>query len=175
MLRLCSTWIQLAYGHGNSMSDHIVEFFTIYVDPPSSVTTMFDHRSEIRKNNFLNKLLHDNNNGLTSIYERFKNDKNLFTISSAHSIFTELTHENYQMTSDQITDQFVLSLMTVINETIPGVKLKKYENLYYVEFLEMICRIAIVGITMQDMLEYKVHLLLEIMYESQYKHKYMNP
>jgi len=65
--------------------------------------------------------------------------------------------------------------MTVINETIPGVKLKKYENLYYVEFLEMICRIAIVGITMQDMLEYKVHLLLEIMYESQYAHKYMNP
>ena len=63
--------------------------------------------------------------------------------------------------------------MTVIDETIPS-KIKKYEYLVYVEFLEMICRIALVGITIQDLVEYKVHMLLELIYNKQYALKYLD-
>ena len=47
----------------------------------------------------------------------------------------------------------------------------KYKWLHFVEFLEMLCRIGIVGITMLDTLDYKVYLLLEILYEKLYKHE----
>ena len=52
--------------------------------------------------------------------------------------------------------------MTVINESED---LMKYEYLLYVEFLEMICRIALVGIQMEDLIEYRVQRLLEIIYD----------
>jgi len=45
--------------------------------------------------------------------------------------------------------------MTVIDETIPG-KMAKYDYLDYVEFLEMLCRIAVVAVHIEDLLEYKV-------------------
>jgi len=65
---------------------------------------MYDHRALIRGNKFLNKLLHDNNNGLRSIYERYKNDINTFTVESATEIFIDLKHVNYDITEDQIED-----------------------------------------------------------------------
>jgi len=59
---------------------------------------MFEHRAKIRGNLFLNKLLHDNNNGLRSIYERYKNDLNIFTIGSAQEVFDGCYHDDYEMT-----------------------------------------------------------------------------
>ena len=53
--------------------------------------------------------------------------------------------------------------MTVIDET-EAHKINKYDNLYFVEFLELISRIAMVGIDAKDLLEYKVYMLLEIVY-----------
>ena len=53
--------------------------------------------------------------------------------------------------------------MTVVNETTKH-KLTKYVFLSYVEFLELICRIALISLNMQDLIEYKVEVLLEIMY-----------
>ena len=115
------------------------------MQPTYDQTTMYEHRSQIRGNDFLNKLLHDNNNGLRSIYERYKDELNFFTMESAIQLFKELKDENFKMKSNKIKEQFVLSLMTVIDETIPN-KIKKYEYLLYVEFLEMICRIALEGV-----------------------------
>ena len=62
-------------------------------------------------------------------------------------------------------------MMTVVDEEN---KMAKYEHLYFVEFLDFICRVAIVGITMQDLLEYKVHLLLTMIYEPFYENQSMN-
>ena len=64
--------------------------------------------------------------------------------------------------------------MTVADE-IGRDSVLKYVYLYYVEFLEMLCRVAIVAITIDDTLEYKVELLIEIMFDEQYKLKAMNP
>ena len=56
-------------------------------------------------------------------------------------------------------------MMTVIDE---DENMVKYEHILFVEFLDMLCRIAIIGITMRDLLEYKVYLLLEIIYKKAY-------
>ena len=63
--------------------------------------------------------------------------------------------------------------MTIIEETTRD-GTKKYDWLLYVEFLDMVCRIAIVAISMQDLIEYKVNLLLEIVYDRQYSLKEFN-
>ena len=42
---------------------------------------------------------------------------------------------------------------------------KKYTFLKYVEFLEMICRVAIMGIKVLETVEYKVHLMLKHIYD----------
>jgi len=52
--------------------------------------------------------------------------------------------------------------MTVLDETN---NMKKYKYLDYIEFLDMFCRIVIVGIIMDDTIEYKAHLMLEILYK----------
>ena len=53
-------------------------------------------------------------------------------------------------------------MMTVLDEAN---KIEKYEYIVFVEFLEMLCRIAIIGIKIQDLIEYKVHLLFEIIWD----------
>jgi len=43
--------------------------------------------------------------------------------------------------------------MAVIDEAH---KMNRYEYLAFVEFLDMLCRIALIGIAMDDLIEYKV-------------------
>ena len=61
--------------------------------------------------------------------------------------------------------------MTVISERD---NMHKYRWLKFVEFLDMICRIGIVGITMTDTLDYKVYMLLELIYEKMYRLQFMD-
>jgi len=98
MVRLGAMWVMEVYGYGKSLSDHLDEFLRIYVSPLYDETTMYDHRTLIRGNKFLNKLLHDNNSGLRSIYERSKNDLSFFTIKSSLDVFLQLKHPDYQVT-----------------------------------------------------------------------------
>ena len=56
--------------------------------------------------------------------------------------------------------------MTVLQEPT---NMSKYSWLSYVEFLDMLCRIAIVGITQADTLDYKTHSLLQLIYASLHK------
>ena len=58
--------------------------------------------------------------------------------------------------------------MTVLDETD---HMKKYEYLTFVEFLEMICRVAMISIVEKDVIETKVYMLLKIIYEHRYKDK----
>ena len=78
----------------------------------------------------------------------------------------DLKHADYKISFRKVQKSFISSMMTVVDEQK---NISKYENLYFVEFLEFICRIAICGITMTDLIEYKVHLLLEIIYSWFYK------
>ena len=56
--------------------------------------------------------------------------------------------------------------MTVLNEET---HMKRYLKINFVEFLEMLCRIAIVGLDVQDTLDYKTYTLLELIYNKYYK------
>ena len=72
MFRLCANWTLEVYGFGEKLSDHITEFFKIYAEQMWDESTMFKHRIQIRGNQHLNKLLHDNSSGIRSVYERYK-------------------------------------------------------------------------------------------------------
>ena len=86
------------YGFGKKISDHIQQFFSIYINPTSEQSTMFKQRIQFRGNQHLNKLLYDNGLGLRSIYERYKADEtNTFTLQSAYNIFL-VGHSIYAMT-----------------------------------------------------------------------------
>ena len=50
-----------------------------------------------------------------------------------------------------------MSLMNVMDEVN---RMRKYDHLLFVEFLEMLCRVAIVGLDFEDTVEYKVYELL---------------
>ena len=52
-------------------------------------------------------------------------------------------------------------MMTVLNE---DKNMKKYDQLDFVEFLEFLCRIAIIAIHKGDSIEHKVDILMRIIY-----------
>ena len=62
----------------------------------------------------------------------------------------------------------MFSMMTVLNE---HKNMKKYQYIVFVEFLEMICRIAIICITIQETIDFKVNMLLKMIYEDRYTTK----
>ena len=55
--------------------------------------------------------------------------------------------------------------MTVLDEIN---NTKRYDYINFVEFLDMLCRVAIIGITEVDTLDYKTYKLLGIIYNRMY-------
>ena len=76
----------------------------------------------------------------------YKQENNLFTLNSALDVFKQLEHPDYWISEKKIHDSFVLSLITIIDETKRENILDKYLYLNYVEFLELICRITLTAI-----------------------------
>jgi len=92
-----------------------------------------------------------------------KNSKCRFLqLDHARNFFLDLKHKEFSITFGQLEECFNFSMMTVLDEAN---KIEKYEYIVFVEFLEMLCRIAIIGIKIQDLIEYKVHLLFEIIWD----------
>ena len=56
--------------------------------------------------------------------------------------------------------------MTVLDEVK---NMNKYHNIVFVEFLDMLCRVSIVCITLVDSIDYKCELLLKLIYDKYYK------
>ena len=162
ILRLCFTWKIEVYSYTEAFADRLDEFFDIYVDPFYEASPIVSHRKMIRDSPHLNKLLFDNIHGLRLIFEKNKVD-GYFNLTSGKTIFMGLTHQEipYILTDTSLEECFVYSLMAV---TIEQNKMRKYKHLLFVEFLEFLCRIAIVGLDVQDLVEYKVHILLEMAY-----------
>lgn len=59
----------------------------------------------------------------------------------------------------------MFSLMTIQNEFS---NIEKYNWLDFVEFQEIVCRISISGFQLQEPVEFKVFMLLDIMWQSMY-------
>ena len=84
------------------------------------------------------------------------------TLDHVFRFFLNIKHPEFEISSRELEEAFSFSMMTVLNEVD---KMAKYGYLVFVEFLEMICRIAIKGIKLQDLIEYRVHLMLVIIWE----------
>ena len=52
--------------------------------------------------------------------------------------------------------------------------MKKYYHLRFIEWLDMLCRITIVAVAWNETIDYKTHLLLEIIYERMYKEELLD-
>ena len=60
---------------------------------------------------------------------------------------------------------FILSMMTVMNESK---NMDKYHYLVFVEFQEMMCRLAHYAFQDLETIDYKVYWFLKVMWESMY-------
>jgi hypothetical protein len=76
--------------------------------------------------------------------------KGNFTIQCAYKMFEKLKGEKYKISRKIIDQCFQFSQMTVLNETT---NMKRYNYINFVEFLDMICRIAITALDVQDTLD----------------------
>ena len=91
-----------------------------------------------------------------------------FNLKCAHRLLGEgaLSHPGYSISKLKVEQCFEFSMMTILNEES---NMKKYEWLHFVEFLEMLCRIAIVAITKAATVEYKVESLLQIVLDEMHR------
>ena len=114
---MCASWTQQLYGHNILISDHIQEFYDIYVKPYTTDSDLYEDRLKIRESPFLNKLLFDNNSGLRLIYERYKSKEHyLFCIESVYEVFSYLDHEDFYISRTQLKLCFVECKQTVQDE-----------------------------------------------------------
>ena len=72
----------------------------------------------------------------------------------------------------QLRKVFCFSMMTVLNEIKNQ---KKHEYLLYIEFVEMICRVAHCTQRGNGDIAYKVYNLLQILYSRRYKQNLNKP
>ena len=104
--------------------------------------------------------------GLQIIFDGEKNEKGLFDIDCVYNIFDNLNHPNLLNSNSVVHQSFMFCMMTVLDE---HTKMKKYEYLYFIEFLDMLCRIAMLSINLQgtgliDTIDNKVYTLLDILW-----------
>ena len=92
--------------------------------------------------------------------------KSNFTINCAFRMLEKLEHPDYKIDRKGIEQCFQFSQMTVLNEIT---NIKRYQQINFVEFLDMLCRVAIVGLDIEDTLDYKTHILLQLIYKKYYE------
>ena len=85
--------------------------------------------------------------------EFLKGDYRNLTLQSLQTFFVKLSGASQPISATLIEKCFLFSMMTIKNENKDG---KKYEHLYFVEFLEFLCRMALNIIKINDGVEYKV-------------------
>ena len=87
------------------------------------------------------------------------------------NVFSGLKHVDYELPPEKLEECFIMSMMNVMDEIR---RMRKYEHLLFVEFLEMLCRVAYVALKLDDTIEYKVFYLLEVIYNKMYASNEMN-
>ena len=93
--------------------------------------------------------------------DKIKEGKKL-SLEKCNTFFLRLQSPKIYLKAKHIEEAFIFSMMTVLNEHHD---MKKYDFLYFVEFLEFLCRLAIVGVLESDTIEYKVFSFLEVIWE----------
>ena len=122
------------------MADNLGNFFHHYIKPVIDKSKIKHKRLDIRKNQKLNDLLVANEMDLTRIYYDYsENKRGDFTLTSAKRLLNSMKDHGVLVESAILKSCFIYSEMTVPHEAS---KSKKYTYLYYVEFLELLCRVA---------------------------------
>ena len=85
----------------------------------------------------VNILLHSNRSGINKIFNFYKNSKHGFNLESMDRMLEEMKDEEFHA---KLKSMFRHSKMTVLADS--GGKSRKYHSLVYVEFLELLCRLA---------------------------------
>lgn len=171
ILRMAKAFTTQVYQEGYSRvptSQHLQEFIDLYLKPVIGQSAYTVQRKQIRGSSKLNELLYDNLEGLGAIFDEFpKFGCSLPLTVEFFQQFTALEEQGL-VSLGVLEESYTFSQMTVLDETN---NMKKYGYLTFVEFLEMICRVAVSAIAEQDVVESKVHALLKIIYEHRYKDK----
>lgn len=137
LLRCAQNWVQIKHPTC-FVSDYIDDFFELAIKPYYKENTIISIRKIIRRSKELNQLLHDNTVGLQMIWNDFKIKGKGFNIDSARKLVLNLREQAEAYIPD-VAKCFVYSKMTNLKDSSEP---KKYFSLEYVEFLEMLCRIA---------------------------------
>lgn len=144
------------------------EFFQLYIQPVVEQSSDIYIRNEIRESTKLNELLYDNQEGIRSIFEQFNklegSSKGL-TLYCAKQLFTQfIGPTKLDIQEKDIERCFVHSIMTITQE---NKLMTKYSYLIYIEFQEMLCRLAYLGLRDIEKVEFKVYFFLEMIWEYQ--------
>ena len=97
----------------------------------------------------MNDLLYANNEGLTRAFilakqgARSADEPKYFTVECAREFFLTFTERKlWKVTADDVNKYFVYSLMTIFDEHEKSIK---YNYLSQIEWVEMLCRLALIG------------------------------
>lgn len=152
LIRLARTWQTLGGKAGvrRRLSDNLNYFFTLYVDPIIDSGVITEHRRLIRASPKLNDLLYHNRGSLEKIFgfgptldPSQKGGLKRYNIAVAKLFFgTVLETGVLTLARGQIEECFNYSMMTVHSEPQNS---RKYDYLVYIEWLEMVCRMCLVG------------------------------
>ena len=127
----------MKYSAKEKVSDHLDEFFEIFIDPILNKSPILKHRDVIRKSEKLNELLYDNNKALVLLFDQTRKaygENKTFTKECAKIIFIGLDclgDNRYSVNERKVFDCFVFSMMTIYNE---HKNMAKYSYLNFVEF-----------------------------------------
>lgn len=149
------------------LGDYLPAFLETYLGPTLALSKTDEQRRTIRASAKLNELLFDNIMGLKEIvkFARLFDESvaNRLSKTAAREFFMELTKLDHSpklvLSSELIDDCFCRALMPVINEYKAA---KKYDGLTFVEVLDLLARLAMVGFEEADTVEHKVYWLLEV-------------
>lgn len=181
LLRTSQQFVSNNHGGKEPASNHLEFFMDQFVIKATIRSNIERHRRIIRHSRSLNELLYENHEGLSEIFEDAKkipgnhpakNRERRFTLECARQLFSQfngLVAEGLGeicLRQKIIDDCFIFSMMTVLNEDD---HMNKYQHLNFVEFQEMLCRIAIVSNKAALVIADKVYRWLEILYNQRYE------
>lgn len=168
IVRLGHKFVVAKYGVKEQIHERLDEFFQHWVLPISSLSTDVHIREEIRQSAKLNELLFDNHEGIRSVFESYnklEGSSKGFTLNCARQFFSLFQGPTKMDVKDEDIERcFVHSIMTITHEST---MMAKYTYLIFIEFQEMLCRLAYVGIRDVENIEFKVFVLLEYIWDHQ--------
>ena len=149
-------YIYKYYNCEDTCCSYLYGFLKKYVSTYADTGQSEEQRKSIKCSKRLNELLYDNLNSIKDIANHIKGldpdfegnnvsmgaIQQFFNSVKCHDVEQHELEHHLVITTELVKTSFINSLMTILNEFK---SIKKYDAISQVEFLEMICRIAMFG------------------------------